>query len=398
MILEDFLRYVKIDTQSDDASESTPSSFKQYDLLNLLQKELHQLGVKSEIDEFGRLYAHVEGNNAYDSIGLCSHVDTALECSGYDVKPQIIHNYQGEDILLGISGLKLSTKDFPHLKKAIGKTLITTDGTTLLGADDKAGVAIIMDVVRNVLAMKQSERRPLSLLFTPDEEIGRGPEHFSLEKFNCKYAYTIDGSDPLHVSVENFNAESMDIAIHGKSIHPGSGKGKLYNAILLMNELIDLLPENMTPYKTEGREGFNHIVSMEGNVELARAHFILRNHDKEKLIEQVKDFERAKKVIEEKYPGSIVVLVHKEQYKNMGEVIFKNRDCMDTIENVFNKLDLKLEYTPTRGGTDGATFSFLGCPCPNLGTGSYNHHGRFEFAILEEMELMSKIVTEIFRL
>lgn len=396
MLLDDFLRYVKIDTQSDEESESTPSSKKQYDLLNLLKKELDALHVECSIDEFGRLYGYIPGNKDYDCVGLCAHVDTALECSGKDVKPQIIKDYDLKDIPLGSSGLTLSPSQFPKLKECKGKTIITTDGTTLLGADDKAGVAIIMDVIRNVLSMKENERRPMAILFTPDEEIGRGPEHFDVKKYRAKYAYTIDGADPKLISVENFNAKAAHIVITGKSIHPGEGKGKLVNAILLLNEFVSLLPKDMIPYKTEGREGFNHIVYIYGDVEHAEADYILRNHDAKILEKQTKDFISIKDRIAKEYPDAKIEVSLRDQYRNMLEVIEKHPECKETIEAIYNKLGLPFEYEATRGGTDGATFSFLGCPCPNLGTGSYNHHGRYEFAVLEEMELMVKIVKEIF--
>ena len=398
MLLDDFLRYVKIDTQSDEESESTPSSKKQYDLLNLLKKELDALRVECSLDEFGRLYGYIPGNKDYDCVGLCAHVDTALECSGKDVKPQIIKDYDLKDIPLGKSGLTLSPSQFPKLKECKGKTIITTDGTTLLGADDKAGVAIIMDVIRNVLSMKENERRPMAILFTPDEEIGRGPEHFNAKKYRAKYAYTIDGADPKLISVENFNAKSAHVVVTGKSIHPGEGKGKLLNAILLLNEYISMLPPHMTPYHTEGREGFIHVVSISGDVEHAEAHFILRSHDAKELDYEVNTLWNVKDEIENKYKGSKVHVETKDQYRNMLEVIEKHPECKETIETIYNKLGLPFEYEATRGGTDGATFSFLGCPCPNLGTGSYNHHGRYEFAVLEEMQLMSKIATEIFKI
>ncbi len=398
MLLDDFLRYVKIDTQSDENSESTPSTMKQYDLLNLLKKELDALGVECSIDEFGRLYGHIPGNKDYDCVGLCAHVDTALECSGANVKPQIIKDYDLKDIPLGSSGLTLSPSQFPKLNELKGKTIITTDGTTLLGADDKAGVAIIMDVVRNVLSMKENGRRPMAILFTPDEEIGRGPEHFDAKKYGAKYAYTIDGADPKLISVENFNAKAASIVITGKSIHPGEGKGKLVNAILLLNEFISSLPKDMIPYKTEGREGFNHVVAISGDVEHAEAHYILRNHDSLILERQVQEFLFIRDKIQKEYKDAKVEVTIRDQYRNMSEVIDKYPECKVTIEAIYKKLGLPFEYEATRGGTDGATFSFLGCPCPNLGTGSYNHHGRYEFAVLEEMELMSKIATEIYKI
>lgn len=396
-LLTDFLSYVKIDTQSDEESSSTPSSLKQYDLLYLLEKELKQYGLVTSLDEYGRLYAHLKGNSSLTPIGLCAHVDTALEASGKDAHPLITYNYDGKDILLGESKLVLSPNEFPHLKDCLGKTIISTDGTTLLGADDKAGIAIIMETIRNVLLLEENSRHPLSVLFTPDEEIGRGPEHFSKEKFGVKFAYTIDGASPYLISFENFNAKAIDIHVIGKSIHPGEGKGKLLNASLLLNDFIDLLPKKMTPFYTSDREGFNHLVSIKGDVENAYASFILRNHDKELLDKQVLDFLNAKAFIEEKYKGVQVDLVVKDQYKNMLEVIQKHPECKDTIEQIYHKLNVPFSYEATRGGTDGATFSFLGVPTPNLGTGSYNHHGRYEYAVLEEMELMSKILTELFK-
>lgn len=397
-ILEDFLRYVKIDTQSSEESETTPSTLKQYDLLKVLEKELKDLGVEYGIDQYGRLYGHIDGNSSLECVGLCAHVDTALECSGANVKPQIIESYDGKDILLGSSGYVLSPKEFKKLSECKGKTIITTDGNTLLGADDKAGVAIIMDVIRNVLSMPVDKRRPLSVLFTPDEEVGRGPEHFDCKKYGCKFAYTIDGDDPKYISFENFNAKSCEIKVIGKSIHPGEGKGKLLNAALILCEFAGLLPEKQTPYYTENREGFNHLVGISGAVEEANASYILRNHDSKILEQQVKDFENAKALIENKYPGCKVELTFKDQYKNMHEIVSKNPAAKNTIEAVYNKLGIKFEYDPIRGGTDGATFSFLGCPTPNLGTGSYNHHGRYEYAVLEEMELMSKIITEMYKM
>lgn len=398
MLLDRFIRYVKIDTQSDEESSLTPSTLKQYDLLNLLKKELEELGVKATLDKYGRLYAKVEGNPKYSNIGLCSHVDTALECSGKDVKPQIIKNYDLSDIKLGNSGLVLSPKEFKKLNELNGKTLITTDGTTLLGGDDKAGVAIIMTILESYLKIDKSKRRGFSILFTPDEEIGRGPEHFDPKLYGCEFAYTIDGDDPKYIEIENFNAKAVEIAIKGKSIHPGSAKGVMINASLVLADFMNVLPKDMIPAKTEKREGFNHVVSIEGNVEQASAHYILRNHDSVILDKQVKDFENIKNELLKKYPGSEITLQITDQYRNMKEIIDANPNVKNHIENVYKKLGYNFEYNPIRGGTDGATFSFKGVPCPNLGTGSYNHHGRYEFAVLEEMEKMVEIGLEIFKL
>lgn len=398
MLLDRFIKYVKIDTQSDEESKLTPSTLRQYDLLNLLKEELNELGVESELDQYGRLYACVEGSPKFNRIGLCAHVDTALECSGKNVKPQIIKDYDLKDIPLGKSGLSLSPKEFSKLKECKGKTLITTDGTTLLGADDKAGVAIIMHTLEQYLKLPVESRRGLSILFTPDEEIGRGPEHFSKEKYNCEFAYTVDGDDPKYVEYENFNAKAIVISIEGKSIHPGSAKGVMINAGLLLSEFISKLPEDMVPSKTEWKEGFNHLNYFEGDVEKAKAHYILRNHDAKILEKQVQDFVNIRDELLKKYPGSKIELEILDQYRNMAEIIEKYPNVKNHIEHVYKKLNLPLEYKPIRGGTDGATFSFKGVPCPNLGTGSYNHHGRYEFAVLEEMELLSKICLEIFRI
>ena len=398
MLLDKFLRYVKIDTQSDDESTLTPSTLKQYDLLNLLKEELKELGVESELDQYGRLYARVKGNPNYSNIGLCSHVDTALECSGKDVKPQVVKDYDGKDLPLGKSGLFLSPKEFPVLNELKGKTLITTDGTTLLGADDKAGLAIIMEILENYLTIDESKRRGLSILFTPDEEIGRGPEHFNPEKFGCEFAYTIDGAGPKYISIENFNAKAVQIEITGKSIHPGSAKGIMINASLVLADFMNSLPKEMIPAKTEKREGFNHVVSIKGDVEHASAHYILRNHDAKILEEQVQSFKDIKDRLEKEYPGVQIALQFSDQYRNMAEIIEKKPECKEHIEKVYKRLGIDFVYEPIRGGTDGATFSFKGVPCPNLGTGSYNHHGRFEFAVLEQMEEMVKIGLEIFKL
>ena len=398
MLLDRFIRYVKIDTQSDEESNTSPSTMKQYNLLNLLKEELKALGIESELDQYGRLYAKVEGNPSYSNIGLCAHVDTALECSGKDVKPQVVKNYDAKDLPLGDSGLKLSIEEFPKLKELKGKTLITTDGTTLLGADDKAGVAIIMTVLENYLKIDVDKRRGLSILFTPDEEIGRGPEHFDPAKYGCEFAYTIDGAGPEYISIENFNARSAQIEIEGKSIHPGSAKGIMINASLVLADFMNRLPKDMIPSKTEKREGFNHVVAIEGNVEHASAHYILRNHDAKILDEQTEQFKAIKNSLEKEYPGVKISLSFADQYRNMLEIIEKKPECKKHIEDVYKRLGIEFKYEPIRGGTDGATFSFKGVPCPNLGTGSYNHHGRYEFAVLEEMEKMVQIGIEIFKL
>ena len=397
MLLDRFIRYVKIDTQSDEKSSSTPSTEKQYNLLRLLQKELKELGVKNELDEYGRLYGWLDGNEELPRIGLCAHVDTASEASGANVNPTVIEQYKGGDIPLGNSGLYLRPDEFTILQDCINKTLIVTDGTTLLGADDKAGLSIIMETIVQYQKLPVNERHPLSVLFTPDEEIGRGAEHFDAKKWGAKFGYTIDGSYPKYASIENFNAKSAEIKITGKSIHPGSAKGLMVNASNVLNTFLSYLPKNKVPEKTEKRQGFIHITEMSGAVEKAYAHLIIREHDQAKIERLVDSIAIAKYKTQKKYPKAIIDVEVKDSYKNMIEIINQYPECKEHLEKVYQKLSLPLEYEPIRGGTDGATFSFKGCPCPNLGTGSYNHHGRYEFAVLEEMEQMVKICTELFK-
>ena len=397
MLLERFIRYVKIDTQSDDFSETTPSTKKQFDLLKLLKKELDDLGVKNELTKTGRLYAYVPGNEELDAIGVNAHVDTAPDFSGTNVNPQIIEKYDGKTIILGKSGRFLDPNEYKELKGFVGKTLITTDGTTLLGGDDKAGLAIIMEVLEEVLKLDVKERRQMYILFTPDEEVGRGAEELDRDKFKAKFAYTFDGSTPYVLNIENFNAKSAEVNVTGKAIHSGYAKGIMINALRVAHEFIEELPKDAIPEKTEGYEGFNHLDYMSGNVEKAKVGFLLRNHDKAKLEKQAQLFLDIGEKLQKKYPGAKIEVTIKDSYPNMIEFIKKNPEAKDHIENVYKKLGLKYEYVPVRGGTDGATFSKKGCPCPNLGNGSYNHHGPYEYVVLQEMELLVKIGVEIFK-
>lgn len=397
MLLKRFLKYAKIDTQSDDFSPTSPSTEKQWNLLNLLKSELDKLGVQNELTNTGRLYAFVPGDETLDPIGVCAHVDTAPDFSGKNVKPQIVENYNGKKIHLGESGRILDPKEYEVLNYLKGKTLITTDGTTLLGADDKAGVSIIMEVLESVLKLKVEERRRMYILFTPDEEVGRGAEEFDREKFKAKFAYTFDGSYPNIVNIETFNAKAAEVKVIGKTIHPGSAKGIMVNAGAILADFVTKLPSEMVPEKTEGYEGFNHLTDMSGNCELAIAHFILRNHDKAILAKQVQQFNEITLNLRRKYPNAKIELKIKDQYRNMIVIIDKQPECKNFIEKVFKRLDIEPRYEPVRGGTDGATFSFKGCPTPNLGTGSYNHHGPYEFAVLEEMQQLVRIGVEIFK-
>lgn len=392
--LERFLRYIKIDTQSDDESTSTPSAKKEYDLLNLLRKELLELGIEGEITKEGRLYAFLEGEKGLDVIGLNSHVDTALEMPGKNVKAQIIENYDGGYIKLN-DEYQMSPKEFSSLKGHEGDTLVVTSGDTLLGGDDKAGVAVIMSVLAYLVKNKEVKHHPIAILFTPDEEIGRGPEHFDAKKFGADYAYTIDGDYPDHIDIENFNAAHADVTIHGVGIHPGEAKGRMVNAISLGVLFDSMLGQEARPENTDGHDGFNHCGSFTGDVSKAELHYIIRNHDKEKFEAQKKKFLEIKEFIEKKYPTAKIDLEMGDDYRNMKEIIDEDPRALNHAVEVFKKMGIEPVHAPVRGGTDGATFSFLGCPTPNLGTGSYNHHSRYEFLSVRDYNQMIEIVKEL---
>jgi tripeptide aminopeptidase len=392
--LERFLRYIKIDTQSDDESTSTPSAKKEYDLLNLLRKELLELGIEGEITKEGRLYAFLEGEKGLDVIGLNSHVDTALEMPGKNVKAQIIENYDGGYIKLN-DEYQMSPKEFSSLKGHEGDTLVVTSGDTLLGGDDKAGVAVIMSVLAYLVKNKEVKHHPIAILFTPDEEIGRGPEHFDAKKFGADYAYTIDGDYPDHIDIENFNAAHADVTIHGVGIHPGEAKGRMVNAISLGVLFDSMLGQEARPENTDGHDGFNHCGSFRGDVSKAELHYIIRNHDKEKFEAQKKKFLEIKEFIEKKYPTAKIDLEMGDDYRNMKEIIDEDPRALNHAVEVFKKMGIEPVHAPVRGGTDGATFSFLGCPTPNLGTGSYNHHSRYEFLSVRDFNQMIEIVKEL---
>lgn len=398
-IKDRFIRYVKIDTQSDASSLTSPSTMKQYDLLKLLVEELHELGVKDvKLDEFGIVYASIPANvkAPYKKIGLVAHVDTASEMSGKNVKPRLIENYQGEDIVLNKDlNIVMKVEEFPHLKRVINQDIIVTDGTTLLGADDKAGVAIIMDVVRYLKEHPEVPHGEIKIAFTPDEEIGRGVENFDVKYFDADFAYTLDGSDMQVLNYENFNAASADVVIKGSSIHPGDAKGKMINAILVAMEFNALLPEKDVPHLTEGYEGFNHINDIVGEVEGAKMHYIIRNHDEVKLEKQKADFVKAAEVLNAKYGDGTITLTIKDSYRNMGPLLEANREPLDRIYDTYKRLGIEVIAMPIRGGTDGAQLSYKGLLTPNLGTGGYNFHGKYEFVSLTQMKKMVEVVVDL---
>ena len=313
---------------------------------------------------------------------------------GKNVKAQIIENYDGGYIKLN-DEYQMSPKEFSSLKGHEGDTLVVTSGDTLLGGDDKAGVAVIMSVLAYLVKNKEVKHHPIAILFTPDEEIGRGPEHFDAKKFGADYAYTIDGDYPDHIDIENFNAAHADVTIHGVGIHPGEAKGRMVNAISLGVLFDSMLGQEARPENTDGHDGFNHCGSFTGDVSKAELHYIIRNHDKEKFEAQKKKFLEIKEFIEKKYPTAKIDLEMGDDYRNMKEIIDEDPRALNHAVEVFKKMGIKPVHAPVRGGTDGATFSFLGCPTPNLGTGSYNHHSRYEFLSVRDFNQMIEIVKEL---
>jgi len=394
MLLDYFLKYVKVDTQSSEESESTPSTKKQLELSKILLKDLEDLNIPSYMDEFGQVHAFLEGEKGLDIIGFNAHIDTATEISGANVKPRVIENYDGKDIKLNDTYIT-KVSNFPFLNNLKGKTLVVTDGTTLLGADDKAGLAIIMSLLKELKDHPEYKHHPISILFTLDEEVGRGSEHFDAKEFKAAYAFSLDGASPKKVSYENFNAAHALVTVKGVSIHPGDAKGKMVNANNVLIEFDNMLPNEHVPSKTEKYEGFHHMTHIESTSDNGSSYYILRDHDAKKLDNVIALFEETGKKLQEKYPTASIEVKIGKDYRNMKECFDKDDRALRKLEKAYNNLNIDFEYEPIRGGTDGATFSFLGCPTPNLGTGSYNHHGRYELLVKEESEQLVKIIKEI---
>ena len=394
--LERFIKYAKIWTTSDENSHTTPSAEREKDLSRVLVEDLKELGVDDAyMDEWGNVYGHLSGEGT--KIGLNAHIDTATNISGKDVKPQIIKNYQGQDIRLNDQYV-LSPNDFPHLKECIGSDIVTTSGDTLLGADDKSGIAIIMGVLSFFKEHPEIKHHPISVCFTVDEEIGEGHLHFDVKKMDAEYAYSIDGSEIDSIDYENFNARSGEVEITGVAIHPGEGKGKLINALMLLNELINMLPKNDNPFDSEGYEGYWHLENVEGNSEHVKADFIFRDFDLDKLIARTDLLEKCINNLADKYPNCQFKYQINEQYFNMRQYVEKRMEIIDKAKEAMRENGINPKSTPIRGGTDGATFSKMGLITPNLGTGSYNHHGRFEYLVVDEFNKMIDIVISIFKI
>ena len=400
-ILDRFLRYVAIDTQSDENSESQPSAAKELDLLKLLCKELNDMGVEATLDEYGYVMGSIPSNidKKVPAIGFIAHVDTSPDASGKDVKPQIIKDYDGGDIeLKGVPGLFLKPSEFPELLAHKGETIITTDGTTLLGADDKAGVAEIMDAVQYIVEHPEFKHGDIKIGFTPDEEIGRGVVKFDVKRFGADYAYTMDGGEIGELEFENFNAASAKIHIQGRNVHPGYAKDKMKNAILIGMEFNDLLPIGQRPELTEVYDGFFHIISFKGSVEEADFGYIIRDHDRKKFEEKKELIAQCAHFINVKYGEGTATLEVKDQYYNMREQVEPYYFIVEKAVKAMEMAGIKPKIQPIRGGTDGANLSFKGLPCPNIFAGGMNFHGKMEFAPLENIEKASEVVLNIIKL
>lgn len=400
-VIERFLNYVKIDTQSDAESEAVPSTAKQRRLAELLVDELEKMGVGNIYYDKDAciVYATIPatgGMEDKDTIGFISHMDTSDEVSGQNVRPKIIRQYDGGDIVLDEDGsVVLSPKDFPNLKQYVGLDLITASGDTLLGADDKAGISEIMTMASHYVRHPEIAHRPIAIAFTPDEEVGRGTENFDLERFGAKYAYTVDGGRLGELECENFNAALVDVHILGRSVHPGSAKGQMKNSILIGQEFQSLLPVFDNPMYTEGYEGFYHLLSVRGTCESTDMQYIIRDHDAEKFKEK-KDFVfRAAEFLNTKYGKGTVRLSVCDQYRNMAEIIAKHGYLLDYAKNAMKKANVTPIPQPIRGGTDGALLSFRGLPCPNLSVGGENFHGKYEFACIPHMERMVEVLINL---
>ncbi len=398
-LLERFLRYVKIDSQSDPESKTTPSTEKQWEIARLLKKELEDIGMQEvEIDENAYVYATLPSNTDEDVpvIGFIAHYDTTPDYSGTNVNPQIHENYDGGEIVLNKEkGLVLSPDYFPELKKFKGQTLITTDGNTLLGADDKAGVAEIMTAMEYLINHPEIKHGKIRVGFNPDEEIGRGAHKFDVEKFGARWAYTMDGSDVGELEFENFNAAGAKVIITGKSVHPGYAKDKMINSILLANEFMSAFPKDEVPERTEGYEGFYHIISINGTVERTEMYYIIRDFDRENFEKRKKFFLEVAEKINKRFDEPVVKVEMNDQYYNMREKIEPNMHIIDIAREAMEELGIKPKIKPIRGGTDGAQLSFKGLPCPNIFAGGLNFHGPYEYVPLESMQKATELIVKI---
>ena len=396
-IIERFLNYTQFDTQSAEDSETVPSTAKQLVFAEYLKKELEREGLSDvEMDDKGYIYATLKANTKDEipTIGFISHYDTSPDCSGANIKPHIVNNYDGSDILLS-ENIIMSPKKFPELLKHTGEDLIVTDGTTLLGADDKAGIAEIVEAMCYLRDHKEISHGNIRVAFNPDEEIGMGAHHFDVEKFGCEWAYTMDGGDLGELEFENFNAASAKIYIKGISVHPGYAKGKMINANALAAEFAKMLPQDETPETTEGYQGFYHLLGIQSNVENATMSYIIRDHDRERFEDRKHLIEATAAAMNEKYGEGTVEVTLKDQYYNMKEKIDPQMHVIDLVLHAMQDCGVAPKVKPIRGGTDGAQLSFTGLPCPNIFAGGVNFHGPYEFVSIQNMQKAKEVIVKI---
>jgi tripeptide aminopeptidase len=398
-LVERFLRYVSFDTQSDDNSGVTPSTAKQMVFAQYLKNELEALGLEEiELDEYGYLYATLPANTDKEvpTIGFIAHMDTSPDMSGADVTPRIVHNYDGSDIVLcEEDNIVMTTSQFPELLDHKGEDLIVTNGKTLLGADDKAGIAEIVSAIVYLQQHPEIKHGKIRVGFNPDEEIGLGAHKFDVEKFGCQWAYTMDGSEVGELEFENFNAAAAKIIVKGRNVHPGYAKNKMVNAIRVANEFMNLLPGNETPESTEGYEGFYHVVGIEGSVEEATISYIIRDHDRTKFETRKECMQAWGEAINAKYGAGTVTVELKDQYYNMRMQIEPVMHIIDIAFKAMEEAGVTPKVKAIRGGTDGAQLSFKGLPCPNIFAGGLNFHGRYEFVPIQSMEKAMDVVVKI---
>ncbi len=398
-ITERFIKYTQFDTQSSEDSSTVPSTAKQLVFARYLRDELIAEGLSDvEMDDMGYIYATLKGNTSKQvpTIGFIAHYDTSPDCSGANIKAQIVKSYDGKVITQGrVEGMELSPEKFPELLEHIGEDLIITDGTTLLGADDKAGIAEIVQAMVYLQEHPEIEHGDIRVAFNPDEEIGMGAHHFNVEKFGCDWAYTMDGGDIGELEYENFNAASAKINITGTSVHPGYAKGKMLNAARIATEFAQLLPKNETPETTEGYEGFFHLTGMEGNVEKARLSYIIRDHDRKRFEERKELMGKFAEMINDRYNAKVCEAIITDQYYNMKEKIDPQMYIIDNVLKAMKDAGVTPKVMPIRGGTDGAQLSFMGLPCPNIFAGGVNFHGPYEFISVQVMEKAMEVVVKL---
>lgn len=402
-VLERFLNYVVVETTSDPYSESFPSTKRQLDFGRTLMEEMKELGLEDVAqDEYGYVFGTIPStipDYKGKVLGLIAHMDTAYAASGKNVKPRIIKNYDGAEIVLNAEKkIVMTPEDFPSLKEYVGQDLVVTDGLTLLGGDDKAGVAEIMTAAEYLIGHPEIPHGPIRVGFTPDEEVGKGADFFDVKKFGADFAYTVDGGECGELEYENFNAASAFVDFTGLSIHPGSAKNKMVNALLLAMEFQGMMPEAQKPEHTEGREGFIHLEALEGSVEHASSEYIVRDHDFDLFKEKKEYMQRAADYMNGKYGEGTVSLRMEDSYFNMKQQIEPHYFLIENVLKVYEKLDIEPKIQPIRGGTDGSRLSFMGLPCPNLGTGGHNFHGHFEYVCVQSMEKCVEVLIELVKM